>query len=1090
MSIKSPLNRQFGTQFDSVFDVVKSNPMYDKSGGKIPSLDLNFAKSKSLSDSISTKNLITFIRASSGTYVDSDGLIKTSPVNKLLYSNEFTNNAWTKFRLTLVSYTTTAPDGTATATTFSTQNTAYIYQDTSSVIGESYVNSIWIKGNANATLGLRKPGTSNTQIGNGSESLNVTTEWQKFTAVTTSADNTIGRFLLDFRSSNGASVPAGLEVSLWHAQTEEGTTSSDYLPTGGSKSGAPRFDHDPVTGESLGLLIEEERTNYISDQSPSFNKGSSNTTITYDAFTAPDGSNSAIRVQGNNGFIQISSGVNSVPAGSTLTASFYVYSSVEIPNFRTRMGYGSSHADTIKTIPANKWTRFICDAITDDTGTDTTFAFRPLTTINSFGVANVDCYIWGFQVEAGSFPTSYIPTSGSSVTRSPDIASIEGNEFAKTNLLEYSERFDQSAWLKQTSVTLTPNSIAAPDGTTTATLYSISAATQRAVDQDISSLTDGTACVFSIYIKTIVDTVFKIRDSGGSVLFDAQILAADGWQRIQVPFTKNSSKLGFFDNSGNTGNRFYIWGAQLETGELTEYTPSVESFVSRASSATYVDDATGLIKTTPVNLYFPSTPTTAAWSSPSSFTETDNYGIAPDGTNSSLRVTTTGSGYLQDGTPDDLEAGTTYTLSVYIKLEIVRSTYFRIGVQGSAVNSASFKDVISELVVGQWVRVFHTFTADNNAVGTLRLMSATNADAEFWGVQLEKGSTATDLIPTYGTISAAARYENGELLLEEARTNKMRRSEKLTGSNIWQSQDGATSSLSNITSPDGVSKMWLVDLSALAGTPGAGSRFYQGSLAFNNVVNTFSFYARSVSGTGTFPVGYFDGSNYIKSYVTLTEETQRYEISCPAGLSSANSNIFGFTRRGLTHDETLTQAYVWGCQVEAAPYASSYIPTDSTSGGITRAADVSTSALGVDSWYNQSEGTVFSDVLPLSADSLRAYVFSNGTVDKRIAHNVDASNIYNLFLKSGGVTTSLAGNISGLPKPLKAGLAYKSESSRGVIDGVLKTLSSTIHVPNSINQLSLGSQNFSADGYLNGHISHLAYFTTRLPDDKLKSITT
>ena len=87
------------------------------------------------------------------------------------------------------------------------------------------------------------------------------------------------------------------------------------------------------------------------------------------------------------------------------------------------------------------------------------------------------------------------------------------------------------------------------------------------------------------------------------------------------------------------------------------------------------------------------------------------------------------------------------------------------------------------------------------------------------------------------------------------------------------------------------------------------------------------------------------------------------------------------------------------------------------------------------------------------------------------------------------VTTSLADNLSGLPKPLKAGLAYKSGSSRGVIDGVLKTLSSTTAVPDSINQLSLGSQNFSADGYLNGHISRLAYFTTRKTDQELIKIT-
>jgi hypothetical protein len=76
-----------------------------------------------------------------------------------------------------------------------------------------------------------------------------------------------------------------------------------------------------------------------------------------------------------------------------------------------------------------------------------------------------------------------------------------------------------------------------------------------------------------------------------------------------------------------------------------------------------------------------------------------------------------------------------------------------------------------------------------------------------------------------------------------------------------------------------------------------------------------------------------------------------------------------------------------------------------------------------------------------------------------------------------------------MPKPIKATIAYQSGSTRGVIDGVLKTLSSTTQVPNSIDQLSLGSQNFSADGYLNGHIKRLTYFPTRLPDANLQNIT-
>ena len=43
-----------------------------------------------------------------------------------------------------------------------------------------------------------------------------------------------------------------------------------------------------------------------------------------------------------------------------------------------------------------------------------------------------------------------------------------------------------------------------------------------------------------------------------------------------------------------------------------------------------------------------------------------------------------------------------------------------------------------------------------------------------WGAQLEEGTTATPYIKTEATIGGAARYENGELVLEEARTNLIR----------------------------------------------------------------------------------------------------------------------------------------------------------------------------------------------------------------------------------------------------------------------------------------------------------------------------
>jgi len=70
--------------------------LYDKAGD-IPSLDFYFASDKNLTDRASGKtSQISFSRSalsSPGTYVDSQGLIKKSAVNRVLRSEEF--NQWT-----------------------------------------------------------------------------------------------------------------------------------------------------------------------------------------------------------------------------------------------------------------------------------------------------------------------------------------------------------------------------------------------------------------------------------------------------------------------------------------------------------------------------------------------------------------------------------------------------------------------------------------------------------------------------------------------------------------------------------------------------------------------------------------------------------------------------------------------------------------------------------------------------------------------------------------------------------------------------------------------------------------------------------
>ena len=62
---------------------------------EVPSLDLRFAEDKSLVDATTGSNLVTFTRQSSGTYVGSDGLIKTATTNLLLQSEDF-STTWGK----------------------------------------------------------------------------------------------------------------------------------------------------------------------------------------------------------------------------------------------------------------------------------------------------------------------------------------------------------------------------------------------------------------------------------------------------------------------------------------------------------------------------------------------------------------------------------------------------------------------------------------------------------------------------------------------------------------------------------------------------------------------------------------------------------------------------------------------------------------------------------------------------------------------------------------------------------------------------------------------------------------------------------
>jgi hypothetical protein len=197
------------------------------------SLDLNFAKHKNLGtivDATTGANLVDFTRASSGTYVDSEGVIRTATTNLLLRSEEFDNASWGATNASIAANTATAPNGTVTADTLIEDSTTGGHVVVQSISGApdntSFTSSCYCKA--------------------------LTRSWVAVTVV--GKNGSINR-------GDGTSG-----IYLWGAQLEQSTTVGEYIPTTSTINSAPRFDHDPTTGESLGLLVEEQRTNLLHRQ--------------------------------------------------------------------------------------------------------------------------------------------------------------------------------------------------------------------------------------------------------------------------------------------------------------------------------------------------------------------------------------------------------------------------------------------------------------------------------------------------------------------------------------------------------------------------------------------------------------------------------------------------------------------------------------------------------------------------------------------------------------------------------------------------------------------------------------------------------
>jgi hypothetical protein len=185
-----------------------------------------------------------------------------------------------------------------------------------------------------------------------------------------------------------------------------------------------------------------------------------------------------------------------------------------------------------------------------------------------------------------------------------------------------------------------------------------------------------------------------------------------------------------------------------------------------------------------------------------------------------------------------------------------------------------------------------------------------------------------------------------------------------------------------------------------------------------------------------------------------------------------------------------TGVYLWGAQLEQNSYATSYIPTSGSTA--TRAADVSTSAATFgNSWYKQSEGTVYHLYNPFGVGSSRFYSFNDGTNNNQIlgaASNGSGSASNYIEITAASVNQSFLGASGAYSPTLQTGaLAYIVNNCAYSKNGGAVFVDTSVTIP-IINTLNLGSDH-SNSSILNGTIRRLTYWPTRLSNDTLQTIT-
>lgn len=730
-------------------------------------------------------------------------------------------------------------------------------------------------------------------------------------------------------------------------------------------------------------------------------------------------------------------------------------------------------------------------------------------------------------------------------------------QYAPHNLLTYSEQFDNAVWAKG-NTTITANSTAAPNDTvtadklvenTTTTTHTIALAAAQSFSADITY-------TFSAYVKAGERYMGLISLSTGAVAFGSIVTAnfnlqtetitaaagsptvsitsvGNGWYRLTISKTavatasEQGTGLRLADATGATSytgdgvSGFYLWGAQLNVDGLQPYNPTT---VKNLLGYTQEFD-------------------NAAWTK-SNATVTANATTAPDGSVSADKLvedTTNGEHYTSQSAT---VVGTTpYVISVYAKAAerskfaiqtTLTGTFVRASfdlVAGTVLSTGAGLTAYISNVGNGWYRCSVLATA-NASVSKMVIFQTVDASGVFsyagdgtsgvyiWGAQLSDSASVDPYVYNPVAAPSAAAYYGPRfdydpitlapkgLLIEEQRTNLLTYSDQFDNA-AWV-KTNASISANVLVSPDGT----LTADKLVEDTSSSTHRAYQVRTCSASTAYSYFVYAKAGERTRISLIETtLGGSIFDLSTGTVVLTTGGTATIAPVGNGwyrcsivvttggaqtsfVAQAQLVSGTSTSYTGDGT-SGLYLWGAQLEAGAFATSYIPTVASQ--VTRAADTAVmQGANFSNWYNQSVGTLYAETsvegwnptgnnaaVSVSAGSAGSSVITtlqsyNGTGRPRsLAYN-----------SGGGIEADMYPAPTVAPNVVcKQALAIALNDYALSKDGAAVIADTSATVP-TVDRLVVGAAGAASSSFINGWVKRIAYYNRRLANSELQGITT